>query len=388
MPLLGEFAPFLVAVMALLAGLALWVVAHVLARLLSAAPIVGGWIAGQVESVAASVAGAIINEVDGAVWDAGWAFAAIGRWAWHLLDAQSRATGHAVNLANSALNQLGAAEATLTGMIVGAERNAENYAAALVATEDGYLHAAENTLTGMIVGAENNVASFASTLVAQLRSAVDGYVTSLQNNINTAYDELFADIQGVQRQLGGDVGSLVNQLQADLTTAEAEAQAAVAAAQAAANAFAAQVAAAAAGTAVAGLDQAAHDVVIGPWTALLPDLGAVAGALDPAVAGALGLAGVLAEPVPVSVPGILSLVVPALGAVTTEVAECLVPNCGPLGQWSKILGGIEDAALWSLLAALVAEVAADPAAAQADITAAVSGLAGPVLAGVRNLVGV
>lgn len=387
MPILGAFAPLVVALVVLLMGLALWVVSNIIARLLRSAPVIGGWVAGRVESIGSSIAHQVITDFDAVTADAGWAFAAVSRWVWHLLDSQSIAARHAVNLAAAAEADARSALAQLGGAAAGAAAAAEHYAAALVAELGAVVQVSQRNLQANINAAIRQTEGYAAAAAAVVEANLQTVETNLQHNINSVGAVLGAQIGSVAAAIKGSVGSLVDQINADLVTAEATAEQDAQAAIAAANAFAAQVAAATAGTAVGALDQAAHDVVVGPWAALLPELGAIAGVLSPAAAGALNLPQVLTESVPASIPGILSLVVPAIGAVTTEVTDCLVPNCDALNTWGRILKGLQDVALWATLLALLQEVVHDPAAAAADIRATVGAVASPVAAGLRDLVG-
>lgn len=387
MPILGAFAPLMVALMALLVGLALWIFANITARLLRQAPVVGGWIAGRVEALGASIASTVINDFDAVTADAGWAFAAISRWAWNLLYSQSAAVAHAVKLAAAAESDAQQAWVNAYGSIINVENNLAGLIRDEIAGVEHDIAVTAQNAYNSAVNVENNVSALARGLFATAEADITSAESSVLKQVSAVEGVLGSQIQAVADALNGDVSTLIQQIHDGLVADIATAEQAIAAAQAAANAYAAQVAATAAGTALGALDQAAHDLVIGPWEALLPALGAVAGALSPATAGALNIPQVLTEPVPLSIPGILSLVVPALGAVTTEVESCLVPNCDALNQWGNILRGLTDAAMWALLLALLSEVVSDPGAAAADISAVVGGLVDPIATGLLDLIG-
>lgn len=388
MPAVLALAPLLIAALVLLIAIAGWFLAELLARLLDNAPLVGGVLAGWVRGAAGAVLTGVLHDFDALTADAGWLFAAISRWVWNLLDAQSRATAHAISLGATAIANLNQAEANLQHNINSVYADA--MAAAHTAFTDAYglLQIVQGALQNNINHAYSDLLGLEQDFFNRAEADMHANVTALQNNINALQQLVTGQITALQQAVTGDVGSLETKIASDLTAAEAAAEAAVAAATAAANAFATQVATATAGTAIAGLDQAAHDVILAPWTALLPELGSIAGGLAPDVAAGLGIAGVLTEPVPVSIPGILSLVVPALGAVTAEVGECLVPNCDAINRWRHLLDGMTDAGLWALLLALVVEAAHDPAAAADDIAGGFAAIVTPISAGMRDLFGV
>ena len=245
-------------------------------------------------------------------------------------------------------------------------------------------------------------AALASGL-AQAQAASDAYTNAvaaqLQSGINqaaaaaaSADDATRASLPGVQAAAVAQANAFTEQqiAQANALTAALIAGNA-AAAQSALAALAASVPATAAGitsTAEAGIAQAAHDLVIGPWTALLPDLGAIGNAIPAAQAQVLGLPGTLTDGVPISIPGIQALTITAVGAIASEVARCVIPQCTNLGGLSTLLGNLLDDAFWVLLLALIVEAAHNPGEVVSDIESTLSGTVQSTARTFMDLIGV
>jgi hypothetical protein len=117
----------------------------------------------------------------------------------------------------------------------------------------------------------------------------------------------------------------------------------------------------------------------------IPNLGSIQDVIDSDIAKALAVAGVAA------IPGILSQV----GALTTEVAECVeplcdtvTPNARSLGNLGKFLGDLETLGFAALIVALAAEVLSDPQGVADDISSVVTDIGSGPLAAFRDVVGV
>lgn len=238
--------------------------------------------------------------------------------------------------------------------------NARNYAEALYNETHVYIDDIESLVITHANGLFTQAVSDAQTLYNESIA----YATKVGNNLQ-------ANINAVEATATGGATAIVNSaiatLQGDVKAAESTLDAAVAAALATAG----TIAAGAGSTAVQSLDQAAHDAVIGPWEALLPKLAPISTSIDQGVAGVLGFPGILGEAVPVSIPGILALVVPAVAAIATEVADCELGMCTNLSGLSGLLGDLTDTALLAVLLAFLGEAVANPGGAVEDV---VSGL--------------
>lgn len=262
-----------------------------------------------------------------------------------------------------------------------------NLEAQIVALYSTVLPVVKN-LQSQVATLEGQIPAEIAAGVATAETGVESIIASTTHSLESQIATVLSQLASVDQALTGGLSTAVAGLRAEIATAEADAVAGVNAAIATAEAVASTLAGTAAAGAVGLLNGAAHDVVVGPWQALLPDLEAVAGALDPAVVGALGLTGVLSPAVPATIPGILSLIVPAIGAITTEMAQCVVPTCDTVKGLSGLLQGLTDAAFLAALFALLAELASDPGAAASDIVSTVAGPVNGALGGFRSLLGV
>lgn len=119
--------------------------------------------------------------------------------------------------------------------------------------------------------------------------------------------------------------------------------------------------------AINAIDRAAKDAMVGPWNEMLEHLGTIAGAVPTRVSQVLNLPKILSEPVPVSIPGILGLVVPAIAAVAAETAECGVPICGGLHDLANDFAALEKEAILVLLYGWLIWAARHPVQGAQDI---------------------
>lgn len=92
---------------------------------------------------------------------------------------------------------------------------------------------------------------------------------------------------------------------------------------------------------------------------------------------------------------ILAQLTPQIAKINTELDECLAPMCDTvapnsqsLGKLGNLLTAIEQAAVWAVLVALLAEAAHNPAQAVRDIHDGLSAVVGDTLGGLRNLIGI
>lgn len=255
-----------------------------------------------------------------------------------------------------------------------------------------YLEAYATAEVGALGGA---ITSEISTLYAY----VDAEATQLDNWLNTFVSALYADIASTAAQLSTTiegkydevltyVDQEISKTNADVTAVETYLSGLVGTAETEAVTKAAALATGASAAAVAGLDAAAHDVVIGPWSVLLPKLGTIVGAIPGVAADALGLPAAITGADLTTVAGILSALVPAVGAIAEEVADCGVPLCSNLSGLSGLLQTILSDVYLAALLAFIVEAAAQPEATATDIESVVGPIVSDIASGARDLIGV
>lgn len=388
MPAIGAFSTVLVALLFMLAAIAIWLLGEVAARLLGHIPLVGGAIASEARSLAAAAGTGLLDDFDAVAGEAGWLFAALSAWAWQHLWATSQAVGHATGLAIEGINDAATALGEIPHAVAVAEATAIGAAERYAFSEVSALAVdVRNDYYSALIAADNaynRAAGLAEGLVGGLAGAVRADVTALEGDIGAVAGQLGQ----VERILAGDVSSLLSTIAGDLNIAIATAEQDAKAAEAAAIAAAQTLSAVAAAGAVGALNLGAHDLVLGPWAALLPELGAIAGALPADVVQALGLEGILNEPLAGTIPGILAMTIPAIAAIGVEVERCVIPQCANLGQLSNLFQNLLQDAMWAILLGLLVEAAHNPAAVSQDVQASLLGPANDLLSGIRSLVGI
>ncbi len=383
-----DLAALAIGALILLFALGLFLVAEVIARLIgSGVPFVGGAIGSAVRGAVGDVSRWVLTAYDSSVHSVAQFFAAVAMSAWHALFGASTAVESVGHTAQAALNMASGALADIGPAVADGQ-------AAAVSIADGHADALTAGLThsvlGWIAGAESQAASLAQG-VANMASAgiahAEADIVSLGVDVHSAVSNLAGQLSDLSHAVVGDVSSLEANIVAAIDVAAAQAMADAQAAEQTAIAAAATASSIAIGASERALDQAAHDVVIGPWQALLPALGGIAGALPEAVAGPLGIAGAMADAVPVSAAGVLGLVVPAVGAIAAEVDDCLVPNCRALGSLGQLFNGLESLGLDALLLALAAGAVTDPVGTAGAISSAAGWTTGAVGGLINAVVG-
>lgn len=265
---------------------------------------------------------------------------------------------------------------------------AESYAAQLFDQAQGYaaqlynqavaytaaeVQAAENYASQLY----NDAVSFTERVQTALLQDLGNVQTTLGQEIGTG----IADAEGYAQALARTLGSEITQVAAGAASEASQAEQGAIAAAGAATA-----------TAVAGVEaqigQGLQDVVLGPWDALLPDLQTVVSAIPDTVAQALGFPAALTQAVPDTVTGILGLVVPAIGALAHEVADCEVPMCENLGPLSNLFNGLTQDAFLAALLAFLAEAATNPAGALSEAEAVIVPPVQAAESAFRSLLGV
>lgn len=357
-------------------------------RALPPIPVIGGRLARAVRSVVDTATHALYAYLADQLGALAEMFYAMGVAAWRLWDAMFGYTNslHAQaknllttnqSLYNGSINWTNASEAFLKSQLQGNINLTWNHADALYRESVGVT---ENYYNQAIWHADANHQASTTALngaIAGVTDQLNGDYQSLTAAMGQLYDQSIAHTTQAQQALLGQIGIAGQR-------ALAQAQAAQAAATAAAHAIAGTVT----GQAVSGLDAAAHDVVIGPWQALLPQLEVIGNAIGSEAATATGVAGVLAPAVPATVAGVLGALAPAIAAIGTEVAQCTVPMCENLGGMSSMLGSLADLGLIGAILALAAESLHDPSAATATVRSVVLTPAEDMVSTVRSLVGI
>lgn len=338
-------------------------------------PLIGDWIANRIESGLTDVTTALHYAARDAIRALGVALFAVAVAPWWALYKVDQVLWKAVSALAAQRGAFLWYINDLYARISGAVTQAHDELAGFANWAVGDIEHVNGTLTAELsdLGAslEYNIEHVNGTLGAEI-AGLGHWAAGQLAALNASLE---AEIASVRDLATGGLSSAVATYKAELAQVAGQAEAAAQAAQAAAEQAAHAAAATAATGAVGALDQAAHDAVIGPWQGLLSEVGPIVADLPQEVAQALpGVAG-LAGTLPVSVPGILGLVVPAIAAVGAEVERCVTPNCGLLGRLGQLDRTLSDAALWAALVALLSEAAHDPAGAAGDI---IGGLAGPV----------
>lgn len=367
MPVLAPLAGLLIAVVIILILIAAWVFAELLARVFQNLPLVGGWVASNIRSVVNTVSTFIGRTWDSAIADLGWFFSAIAVWGWEFLYALVRTAGHAVNLGAKA-----EADAQTAIGLIGPSVSAGVKSA--VGTAEGFATSAANGVLHEAQSLYNQAVATAAADAAGVLSQAEGLFNRAEAGLSGLGAELAADVNGltariasVEAALAGDVSSLVGQITSDLAIAIATAEQAAKAAETAAVGIAATLAQEAAGGAVGALDQAAHDLVLGPWAALLPVVQPIVAELGQAEAAVLGLPDILAGSAPATVPAIFAGVLPLVAAIASEVDRCVVPNCRAVNNLGSLFNGLEELGLAGVLLALVGAAVANPQAAATEV---------------------
>lgn len=373
-------------IMAILLFWAVEVLAHVIAAPLKLIPVIGGAIAGGLEDAFSAVAHGLESGSD-------WLLHAFAQGLWMLVmpplymlinlvtgigDAKSAANNAHTFAESSAIAEQTLRShdiATLTQTLNADVAALQAQSAQAFTTETNLLNQAVQGLYQTLQGNIANVANTEAADVATLQSAIASTETDLlgiiTSSVANAQSQAALAIQGLQSVLNTDIEKLATTETQDVANLATQIP---------------QVATDVSNTAISQLGVAAHDLVIGPWQALIPSLSTVAGALSPAAAGALNLPGVLTEPLAGTIPGILAMTIPALAAVTTEVADCAIPTCDNLGGLSSLFHDLNSGLWLLLLVALLAVAVADPRAAGDDL-ATLAAPIGDLARGLGDLIG-
>jgi hypothetical protein len=140
--------------------------------------------------------------------------------------------------------------------------------------------------------------------------------------------------------------------------------------------------------AITEIDRAAKDEVTGPWHELLGHMGIIEQALPARVSQILNLPHVLTEDIPVSIPGILAMVVPVLAAVAAETAECGVPLCNGLHNLANDFAALEREGILILLYGWLIWAARHPVEGAMDIEDVLGGPVEAVSNALLSVVGI
>jgi hypothetical protein len=320
-------------------------------------PLVGGKIAGWCEAAIVAGSGAVNQMAQGVVGNAAWLV-------WSVVGVLWTGIAQIIDTLSVAYRTALRAEVGL----VGAVTKAENYAYGIVA---GLIQALGTAAFASIVRIDGRIESAYDKAVSEGRGAIDyakGQIASLDRALGR-------DISGVERYAHGLIVDLQHVVNKDITNTRGFVRTQVKGLHTIVTAeIGHQIT-----DEIDAIDRAAKDAVIGPWHELLPALKTLEGALPAHVVSRLNLPAVLSEPIPLSIPGILSLLAPAIAATMTEVAECGVPICGGLKDFAKDFEALLSDGILALLLAWLVWAADHPVNAADDIVDTVAGPANAVL---------
>lgn len=348
MPFLALGAVDAVALILAVVGFAIlgafWPVFKLLEAITRHIPVIGGPIANVFGGFAQAEMKLANVWLDGVVHPLAHLFMALGNGLWWILHQLGLVHAHVNAKANNAQAGAQAAQSTANSAISQLPAIAAQAARSAVSQAE----AASEAYTNGQVGA----------FESQLQSAVagqDAQLQSLQSQVGALAGANAAGLASVTATLEGEIANVKTDVISEANTLFGEAEAAI-----------------------SGLaDQVA---------AIPAD---IAGAIDNVVPGdiakALAAAGVLA------IPGLLS----SVGAITTEITECLEPLCDTvtpqaprLGRLGQLFAELEQLGIEALIVALAAECLTDPGAVAADLDAVVTDVGQPIMAGFRDLIGV
>ncbi len=288
------------------------------------------------------------------------------------------------NLASALDNWVGELQAEITGVDTSLE-------AALSAVNNALASTIANdvaALTAEITGVDTSLEAALSTVNNDLASALNSAVSNLQSEITTVANSVGAEGASILNQAEGYAAAAANALGTEIAGVDTSLEGFIESAENSAINAASNLAAAAGAAAVATVEGSVGADVIGPWDVLLPDLVTIGDAIGAEASEALGLGAAIADTDPSTIAGVLSVAIPAIGAIAREVADCSVPMCTNLGGFSSLLGDLGTYAALAGIFAFALEAAENPSQAVTDLQDVIVGPVNDAVAGVRTLIGV
>lgn len=387
MPILAIPA-ILIALVALLLVLASATLAYIAARLIPNFPLIGGAIRGALTAAINAAASTLRAWAQGAVVPFGYLFMGLALAIWWSVAFVVNTIEHAGILARYAWNEAVWAVNYATDVL--------HQAAAWVIQ---YYNAALSQALTWVLQYYAAAFNYATDVLHQAAAWVIQYYNAAVAHADALYNSVVAQLVQAEQSLQGEINSVAatvaNGLNAAAATAEADLAHAIASAeQAAANAEAAAVAAAgtatsvAVGGAVGAINAAAADVVNPALKAIESAYGVVAADVPAELAGVLNLPGTVAGVNVRDLAGALGITVPLVAALTTEVADCVIPQCHNLNGLSSLFHDLTDVAVLAGLLALLEECAHNPHAAATDVTDTFGAIVATTSDGFRSLIGV
>lgn len=385
LPDLGAVAA---ALLLLLIAAALWVIIQLLVNTLGRAPLIGGWISGNLAGWLNDARNSILDAskatwhaaVDLFNWGNNVTVTAIARF----IQFEGDASGAITRLLTVRLPDfLGMAGSYALSLY----HSATGYALALeqqtVAWADARITAAEQAALGWFSQALGYAEQLFSRAEADAAALVTQAETDAANAITQASTALQADIYAAEQLAASDVGALsawtqaaVGQLESDLTTGIQSAEA---------LAFS-QVTALGRGI-VTDLEQAGDTAVGLAWPGAAGDIEALRQTLGQDFPWLNDLLGLLAGAGTAGLLGALIRSMATSHALTRLANDCIVPNCRNLSGLGSDLSNLAQLFSAGTIFAWLAEAVADPAAWAGDTNAVLAPVGAATVAAARGVFG-
>jgi len=376
-----ELGLLIAVVFLLLIALALWVLQGVITNSLGRLPVVGSWVASNMNSALNDARNAVL-----AAATSSWGAAVqLFRWTEEFITAVGDSIFN--GLVSTFVFAQRVYDVTLPNLenrvladASGWASSAETYAAGLVLSAESYaaglVSSAETTVTGWVITAETDAISLFDRATADIASGVTAAETYAANAVLSASTELGAEISAAESWAAGQISGLESSVQRAIDTLSGDITAGVQTAEA----VAAASLSAAVGAIYTDLDTAADTAIRDAWpdaTGELAHLGGTLGADFPWLKDLLGALGGL------GVAGLAGSLIRSMAtsqALTRLADDCIVPQCRNLGGLSNDLGNLlSDASTAAMLAWLIFAVT-DPAGWSSEMVT----VAAPVASGLAT----
>lgn len=378
----------LAALIALLIVLIAGTLAYVASRLIPNFPLIGGAIRSALVSAINAATDTLRGWARGAVVPIGYLFMGIALTIWWALAFVVNVLEHAAFVARYAVNWASHLYAVLYNDLAYASAVLANRITAVYSALIGYA----NTLYNRAVAVAQFLAGLALSEAISAANAASSLATSLYHDAVGQAVALFntaeADIRTVEATVANGLSAAAATAERDLAQAISDANAAAKAAEAAAVGAAATATSIAVGGAVGAINAAASDIVNPALHEIETVYGVVVNDLPAELVAGLNLPGTLSGVNIRDLAGALGITVPLVAALTTEVADCVIPQCRNLSGLSGLFHDLTDLAILGGLLALLEEAAHDPNRAATDIGELFGGITNDTASAFRSLIGV